>query len=522
MSMAELLYGLHLASTSAVFRVSRESVEKAIYVLDGRPVSVDSDLRSETLGAYLVRAGRLSEEDHRLVIEKMRQTGRRQGELLIEAGILGPHELYDALTEHQSEKIISCFGWQDGDFSIAEGRGWATSVLNLPMEPLSIVLEGVAQYHQAGRLEPPMGLPEGARPYARPALAKAASRLGLGPREARIQRAMERGESLGAIVLREGGEREQVARLLHALYLMEMVGFDLRVAAPKPKPKPKAEAKRKPAPTTSATAHRPRAPARGGPAATIMEDYLRLKDADHYAILGLEPGSSPTKESVERAFADRARRYRPEGLETVSQLVQDKAAELLQKLAEARDLLTDPSSRTTSEEGDASSGEPVRPRSRPLESEILFGQAQAALADGEPWFAAGKLREALALKKGEPQFEALLGWALYLSDPTANRKKAEGRLEAARQAHPGLPEPYLFMARLFEYDGEGKRALELYQQAASVAKGDLDIGREAHLFAIRLRKGKLRKQPSPAKSEASQDNLNQDVGDIVRRLLGKS
>ena len=167
--MAEVVHRLHAAGTSAVLRVTLEPVVKTIYVLEGRPVYVDSDLRSETLGAYLVRAGRLSPEDHRLIIEKMRQTGRRQGELLIEAGLLGPHELYDALTEHQTEKVISCFAWQEGEFTVTEGRAWATSVLTLPMDPVRIVLEGVIRHHGPDRLEPPMGLPDRARPYPRPA-----------------------------------------------------------------------------------------------------------------------------------------------------------------------------------------------------------------------------------------------------------------------------------------------------------------------------------------------------------------
>lgn len=407
--MAAVVHDLRAEAASGVLRLRQGVVEKTVYLLEGRPVSVESDLRSETLGAHLVRTGRLTAEDHRLVVERMRQTGRRQGELLIEAGLLGPHELVGALAEHQTEKIVSCFAWAEGVFVFEPGAAWAEGVLSLPMDPTRIVLEGVGRHFEGPRLDPPAGMPGGARPFPRPALSAAGASLRLATRQARIRRAVEHGESLEALVAREGGDRLAVSRFLHALYVMEMIGFDLPQAQAAPPPKP--------------------------------------------AVAAAPP--------------------------------------------------------------------PPREPPPPVAVDGPLDEARRALEAGEPWAAAARLRQALSEKKEEPLLEAWLGWALFLTDPAGNRRDAERHLEVARRRGPDLAEPYLFMARMLEHDGAGERAEELYRKAAALAPDDLEIGREANLFALRLRKGKLRKGSALAGKGGDTPPARGEAGSLLKRLFTK-
>jgi len=505
--VASLLHALHADKVSGVLGLHQELVEKRVYVLEGRPVYVDSDLRSETLGAYLRRTGTLTEEQHRKLVEQMHATRRRQGELLIEAGILSPHELFQALTEHMAEKIVSCIAWEEGTFTFLESSGFAGHIVTFPMATARIVIDGIRRHFDLVRIAADLALPDHARPYLRETPAYVATDLQLTTREARIMSLVRKGVALKQLVAAAGGDHADVMKTVYALYLLELVGFDLSPATDEPGES-----------TADERAEATRAVSKGASSDDILVEYLKLKDADYFTLLDLPRDASAEK--VDAALADKERRYGPPESGQRSTLAQQKAGELLAKVADARRVLGDPEKRKTyTAELDARTAA-TESVPKGLESESLFRAAQEALDRDEPDLAVAKLREALSHKPGEPQYEAWLGWALYCADPKKNRKRAEAHLARARNDQPGMAEPHKFMARMCELEGQDGRAQELYQMAVERAPEDTELAQEARLFAVRRRQ-KTKKKPGSAQPEPS-GMMSQDLGSIFRKIFGKS
>jgi len=512
--LAEILQFCHVEEVSGVLVLRNELVEKLVYLLDGLPAYVESDLRTETLGAYLVRSGKLSEAEHRMVFEQMRRTGKRQGELLVANGLLNPHELYEAMLAHIKEKIIACFGWEEGEYELEEGSEWSSDVLNLKLDPSRVILDGVARILELDRLEPVASLPDEARCFLRPDAPSALERLAITTSEARVYDLVSRGKTVGELVKSGRDDRLEVVRSLYGMYVLELVGFvtDKRSDPPEP-------GRLTPTPRRIADLE-PEEPPVASKAQELIADYLNLKEKDYFELLDLE--RTATTDAINKAFHERLRKFRPEAVSDLPPTLRDQASELYQKLLTAHHVLSDPSKRLAYLESLQKSESTVSETGAAdvLESDSLFEKALLDIDQERPADAAKKLRQALALKGGEPLYEAWLGWALYLSDPAKRRRTAERHLELARRAHPELPETYLFMARICEREGNASRAGDLYQMAIAKAPNDLKISREAHLFEVRRTKGRARRQDDQTR-EQPKSALDQDVGQLISRLFSK-
>jgi curved DNA-binding protein CbpA len=486
-NMAELLHALRVERASGVLQVARPPIQKLIYFVRGLPVRVDSDLRSETLGAFLRRRGRISEETLQEVLEEMRLTGQRQGELLIEAGVISPRELYEVLSAHMAEKIASCFAWDDGVYSFEQGSHLPGQMVTFDLQPGRIVLDGVVLHLSGTRLDALFPVPDTARPYLREDPQYSPARIPLNPREIDVYRLSSERATITEILETAGCDRDKGRRIYYALYLMELVGFELgeptRTSLP---------------PDLGDVARVSESPGIGeidiDASEKLIADYLRLMDADYFALLGLTRDAG--EEQVTTAFDQLLPRFDRSNLARMTPVAQHKGIELTERLFEAYRVLIDPDQRAwyvRRLEG-REDEEPCEPISCSLHTETLFAASIEAIGVGQPEIAVTALHDALDLKLGEPQYEAWLGWALFVQDPLGNEELARRHIEVAQATLPELPEPFLFLARMAEFEGRDDEAEDLYSEAASRAAWDAAIVRESEEFVERLARGTTRKR----------------------------
>ncbi len=512
-SIAELLHACHVQEANATVLLRNDLVDKLIYLLDGKVAFVESDLRSETLGAYLLRTERLGKEDHRMIFEQMRQTGRRQGELILERGLLNPNELYSAMLAHVTEKVVTCFAWEHGDYVIESGGEWSGHVLNLKIDPSRVILDGVKRFYTKERLKRLSALKETSRAYLRLDAPAQIEALHLTTSEARVYDLVSHDCTIGKIV-EASSDREEALRVLYGLFILEIVGFDVGG-----KVKPSLVPSKTPAPRR-APLDVPESTKNQELENKLIADYLRLKDADHFTVLDVERTAGNA--TINMAFRKQTTLYEQDVHADLPSVSRDKADELYVKLLTAYRVLSNPKQRRgyidhlgrkkTEKQRSSATGA--------LESDELFEKAKRALDEERPQDAIELLKRALSLKKGEPLFEAYLGWALFVAKPKTRRRHAEKHLELARRSQPEMHEPYLFMARIYEREGRLERALELYQTAAKNAPADIEIAREANLFAIRLKKGRVGRPAGRSKAKSG-SGLNQDVGHLIAKIFSR-
>ncbi|MDH4228352.1 MAG: DUF4388 domain-containing protein [Nitrospirota bacterium] len=102
--------------------VHQDAVVKAIFLRDGEVVFATSTKKMDRLGEVLVRTGVISASAHDAATKSMQQSGKREGETLVDMGILTPKGLFEALKVQVEEIILSMFLWDQGKYQFMPGR----------------------------------------------------------------------------------------------------------------------------------------------------------------------------------------------------------------------------------------------------------------------------------------------------------------------------------------------------------------------------------------------------------------
>ncbi|HEY0138210.1 MAG TPA: DUF4388 domain-containing protein, partial [Nannocystis sp.] len=114
--------------------------KKVVFFVDGRPTLVRSNLASEFLGQILTDQGLITQEQCDNTLEAIRRTGKKQGELLVEMGILSEGNLRYGLEEQVRIKLYEIFGWDEGRFQFKQsgepGMPATGMSLEIPVEAL--------------------------------------------------------------------------------------------------------------------------------------------------------------------------------------------------------------------------------------------------------------------------------------------------------------------------------------------------------------------------------------------------
>jgi hypothetical protein len=110
-------------STGSLFLLNGNT-KKVVFFDGGQPVSVRSNVLSECLGQILAREGLITQAQCDQTLESIRRTGKKQGELLVEMGILSEGNLRYGLEAQLRHKLYDIFGWDDGKYQYKpETRG---------------------------------------------------------------------------------------------------------------------------------------------------------------------------------------------------------------------------------------------------------------------------------------------------------------------------------------------------------------------------------------------------------------
>ncbi|MFV8755489.1 tetratricopeptide repeat protein [Nannocystaceae bacterium ST9] len=102
-------------STGSLFLLNGNT-KKVVFFEGGQPVSVRSNVLSECLGQILAREGLITQAQCDQTLESIRRTGKKQGELLVEMGILSEGNLRYGLEAQLRHKLYDIFGWDDGKY----------------------------------------------------------------------------------------------------------------------------------------------------------------------------------------------------------------------------------------------------------------------------------------------------------------------------------------------------------------------------------------------------------------------
>jgi DNA-binding response OmpR family regulator len=138
-----LLHDLYRRSMTGALYVRWEEAKKIVYIRQGRPMGVKSNLLNECLGRILVRERMISEEECEQSLRLMRSSRRQQGTVLIEMGCISPHNLAYALDLQLRLKLYDVFSWRGGEYAFADGHEPAAPAQAFDASPGELIREGI-------------------------------------------------------------------------------------------------------------------------------------------------------------------------------------------------------------------------------------------------------------------------------------------------------------------------------------------------------------------------------------------
>ena len=148
-----VLQFLHEMNVTGRLVIRRGTLTKVVFMVSGNPVNVDSTLRDETLGRYLIKKGKISEEEYEKSIQLMINENMQQGAALVKMGIMSPKELYHEVKAQSREKLLSCFAWTTGTFDFYPEVDFVEDIYRFEASVPLAMKEGIYRYFPSGAIE---------------------------------------------------------------------------------------------------------------------------------------------------------------------------------------------------------------------------------------------------------------------------------------------------------------------------------------------------------------------------------
>jgi tetratricopeptide (TPR) repeat protein len=448
-SFPTLLLDLFRARFSGSARILRDRVEKGFLFREGIPVFAESNVTSESLGVQLMDAGKISRNDYSRVVHHVEREDCKEGKALLDLELIEPRGLFLALKEQVRRRLIECFGWAHGTFTIQPSDAPPEETQPFRTDIYPLLQEGVETHWSTDRILADL----------EPHMDQCATRTAL---VSRIQHRLRSDEAVeafidaldGTVTLWKALQHATTPRAMAAAWLLDAIRAldyrDAAVAAAGDEPEleivftgaaggAEREEESAAAPVAESA---PRTPA-GGEAADpataalrreIAEKFSRLGELDHYALVGADARSDT--DAIKRAYLAAAKIYHPDALARlrIEGENREHANRVFAEIGKAYSVLSNPTKRREYDALLANDDLGVDAE-QITTAETLYRKGEILLRQGSFKGALEFLRPAVEIYPKECDYQSALGWVLYKKMPS-EPELAKTHLEHAVSLDP--------------------------------------------------------------------------------------
>ncbi len=143
MNLAELLQWLSNGQQTGTLIITNGTVEKKIYLDEGKIVSSSSSDPTGFLGHFLVSKGVIDEETLAQAMDMQDEQGGMLGEILVSGGALDQETLDHMLRLKAEENICDLFAWEQGSFEFLDGELPDHDLVPMSANVTGLVMEGM-------------------------------------------------------------------------------------------------------------------------------------------------------------------------------------------------------------------------------------------------------------------------------------------------------------------------------------------------------------------------------------------
>ncbi len=470
-----ILHNLYSLRATGLLHLQHNNLKKVVYIRNGYPIFVRSNLVREFLGQMLVRTGRLSDEALAESLEVSKQRNQRHGMALIEMGLLTPHQLNDALRTQVLDKLLDTFSWPEGKYRFAQAREFKKGITSIDLSPANLILQGLRDHANRDQvlkiLEPHLEhyLQQAENPLYR------FQEIQLSVNEQGILASCQGNKTLSEVLKRHLLSRKEAEPLLAALLTTGIL-----VARMEP------EVSKEEAGCDETEITRARRE-------SFLKDYTWMMEQDYFTLLGVS--ESDSREQVRKSYYNLVKKYHPDRFfeqDTLPDL-KDKVNALFQRISDAHETLSDANAKARY----LNDRQGVKKSSTTNLENIL--QAETAFQKGLVLFRVKKydkaqkvFAEALEISPNEAEYLMYQTWSAYKSNAKATAVIINTRknLLRATELNPKLSLAHLFLGYICKDEGNEKEALRRFERAIQCNPHCTEALREIRLMSMRKEKGK--------------------------------
>ncbi len=526
--LAALLLDLLEDEVTGVLTLRRGRIKKEIYIIHGVPVGAESNIRTETLGHYLVAKRVLDEQQHQHALAHAKEHQQSIMQAVAALGWLSETDVFRHHTALVKLKIINSLRWHDGTYGMSPGDTFSDRIPKATIDITNILLLGLQRVTSLDEVSRALDAVANQSVRLRPRAERYRDSfvkvfgdevLKLLPSQPTINEMLRKGVDSLAVYLhthalletgmaelgeaREDGaapvRTEDPIGLKHlkqeatrapekkkaastdpeegTLY-EEIFGVD-EISVVTAMPEPERPHGRPPVDSGEVSIDIPIDD--GGLAGSdqlstaearklVVSTYLGIHEKDHYQLLGVERTAGTPE--IRAAFGKQQETFAVDRfVDCDLGLDHPKLEEINHLLRSAYECLMDPGRRATYDEE-------LRRREAsavdPLEAEARFQQGQQHLAANRPDQAVTAFSRALELDPDSADYRAHLGWATFLSRPSdpESHLDAVGHLDQALAMNPDERSALVFYGRICARTDNTANAVQYLERALDVDPAD--------------------------------------------------
>ncbi|MBI1811840.1 MAG: DnaJ domain-containing protein, partial [Nitrospirae bacterium] len=144
-SLSDVLIGLQRSHKTGVLKVENDTIIKKVYIKDGDMIFSSSNQDNDRLGEILLKAGKINLEQYNKSVELLKETGKKQGAILVRLGYLKPQELVWVVRRQVENIILSLFSLEGSsfEFKFKEGPLPSDEVITLKLSAANLIYRGI-------------------------------------------------------------------------------------------------------------------------------------------------------------------------------------------------------------------------------------------------------------------------------------------------------------------------------------------------------------------------------------------
>jgi CheY-like chemotaxis protein len=467
-SFAHILHNLYSLRATGLLHLERGELKKVVYIKNGYPIFVRSNLVREFLGQILVRSGVISNDDLARCMPLAKESGRQIGTVLIEAGLLSPHDLNDILHKQVVDKLLDIFAWSDGSYRFIQAREFKEGITSIDVSPANLILQGLrgqaTRTQVTGLLEPYLDryLLPAENPLYR------FQEIQLSSFDRRILELCR-----GDVTPRELLQRHQLSRHDIEPLLAALLVTGILEAHTEP------TANKSPGCDERTNSHARRE--------AFLKEYTWMMQQDYFTLMGVS--EADPRDHVRRSYYNLVKKYHPDRFFEQDLLpdLRDKVNALFQRISDAHDTLTDPSRKAiylNELRGNKSTRTSVE---NVLQAESAFRQGLILNRAKKYAEALEQFNLAIDLGGSDPEYLIHQAWCAYKLDP-ADRSRTERSRQILLRAidiNPRLALAHLYLGYLSKDDGNNKEAQRRFERAIQCNPNCTEALRELRLMSMR-------------------------------------